>query len=240
MEFIKHDIEWTDKKVSRLWDYYSSTPPYNNMYFTGEYGENIIKIVRQYTNLNGQVLLDFGSGAGHLIDEVDKVSKPAEYYALDFSPNSIDIAKKKHTQFPINTVLVNSFPSSIKDNSIDVCFFIEVIEHLNDEHLRSSLNEIYRVLKPNGILLITTPNDENLNNSKLLCPDCGCLFHKWQHQRAWNKTTLQIEMRNYNFKTKAILETNLKPKGFLRKILQIFKNKFNNESKNNLVGIFSK
>lgn len=240
MKFIKHDIEWTDEKISRLWDYYSSTSPYNSMYLTSDYGEDIINIVRQYTNLDGQVLLDFGSGAGYLIDEVDKVSKPMEYYALDFSPNSIEIAKQKNTKFSINAVLVNGFPSIIKDNSIDVCFFIEVIEHLNDEHLRTSLNEIHRVLKPDGILLITTPNNENLNDSKLLCPDCGCLFHKWQHQRTWNKSTLQIEMKNYNYETKAILETNLKPKGFLRKILQIFKNKFKNESKNNLIGIFSK
>jgi hypothetical protein len=31
--FREHDIEWDHEKVSRLWNYYSRTPPYSNVIF---------------------------------------------------------------------------------------------------------------------------------------------------------------------------------------------------------------
>jgi SAM-dependent methyltransferase len=47
---------------------------------------------------------------------------------------------------------------AVEDNSIDFVLFKAVIEHLNDA--TNILQNIYRVLKPNGIALITTPNYE--------------------------------------------------------------------------------
>ena len=175
LSFNEHEIAWTDKKVSRLWDYYSKTPPYNNMYFTSVYAYDILK---KYADINDKVILDFGCGAGHLLEEVNLSYTPKKYYALDFSADSIGDINKKKMPFDLVGILINSFPSEIPNDSIDVIFFIETIEHLNDCHLKSSLDEIYRVLKSNGNLIITTPNKEELYLNKMFCPDCGCKFHK--------------------------------------------------------------
>src|SRR5712691_6360873 len=48
------------------------------------------------------------------------------------------------------------------DASFDVVLLVEVIEHL--ENHRSALGELARILKPGGVLILTTPNIMRLNS----------------------------------------------------------------------------
>lgn len=239
-EIKEHEIEWTDEQVSRLWDYYSKTAPYNSIYFTSVYAYDILQYTKKYINLNQKTILDFGSGAGHFIDEVNQQYLPKKYYALDFSPASIEAIAEKKISFELETVLGGEFPSKVSDNSVDVCFFIEVIEHLNDEYLSQSLSEIYRVLKPGGVLVLTTPNDEVLNDGKLFCPECACIFHKWQHQRTWTVNSLKRELKNFNFTAKNVQVTNLKTKNKLKNVFRSLKALYQQQKPKNIVGIFEK
>lgn len=43
-----------------------------------------------------------------------------------------------------------------KDNMFDAVLMIEVLEHIYDD--KKAINEVYRVLKPNGKLIVTAPN----------------------------------------------------------------------------------
>jgi len=43
-------------------------------------------------------------------------------------------------------------------DSLDTVLFLEVIEHLDEEQQDRSLREIHRVLKPKGLVVVTTPN----------------------------------------------------------------------------------
>ena len=239
-KYKEHEIEWTDEQVSRLWDYYSTTPPYNTMYFTKSYASDILNKASKHIDINDKVVLDFGCGAGYLIDEISSKYSPDKYYALDFSQRSIDIVKNKKLSFKMEPILATQFPCSIPSNSVDICFFIEVIEHLNDKHLKSSLLEIHRILKKDGILIITTPNNELLNDKKVFCPDCGSIFHKWQHQRSWNKGTLNTEMKSFNFKTEIIKEINLKTTRIMVNLVRSLKAIVKRSPPSNLVGIFRK
>lgn len=67
---------------------------------------------------------------------------------------------------------------------------VEVIEHLSDERLESTLGLIKRLLQPGGVIVFTTPNDEDLAASRLYCPECDHVFHRWQHVRSWNRRSL--------------------------------------------------
>lgn len=210
-EFKAHKIEWSDEKVSRLWDFYSRTYPYNQSYFTKAVGKDILKKTEKVIGkFDNKVILDFGCGPAFFIDHMtDLKIKPKKYIGLDFSKDSVEnISKKIKVEFPKEGIFVQSMPSSIDDSSVDVCFLIEVIEHLNDDYLDSTLKEIYRVLKPSGKLIITTPNNEDLDFSTNFCPECGSVYHKWQHVRVWNKTTLEKMVHFYSFSTHKIVEIN--------------------------------
>lgn len=62
------------------------------------------------------------------------------------------------SQVKILNIDRESFP--FEDNQFDMVLFTEVIEHLLNPQF--SLKEIYRVLKKNGILILTTPNKISL------------------------------------------------------------------------------
>lgn len=242
-EFREHKIEWNDEKVARLWDFYSNNYPYNQMYFTKVFGKDILKKTEKVIGkLDGKIILDFGCGPAYSIDNIIELNiKPEKYIGLDFSEKSIDVIRNKpETNFEKQGIFVQVLPSTIESNSIDVCFLIEVIEHLNDNYLESTLKEIYRVLKPNGKLIITTPNNENLELSKTFCPDCGSIFHKWQHIRIWDKRILKDKVKSYNFSEITIMETNLVSNDSIFKDLLIHIKGILKNNKSNLIGIFEK
>lgn len=66
--------------------------------------------------------------------------------------NLIDTYKIQVKTCDIET---QSFP--FEDNTFDMILFNEVFEHLRINPIHT-LNEVYRVLKPGGKLLLTTPN----------------------------------------------------------------------------------
>ena len=100
--------------------------------------------------------LDIGSGHGELITRMrrqfDIHSSACDYTdSLMRLPDvSVRIADLSNENLP--------FP----DGSFDLVTCTEVIEHL--EHYRSTLRDIFRVLKPDGTLVITTPNILNLKS----------------------------------------------------------------------------
>lgn len=97
---------------------------------------------------------------------------------------------------------------------------IEVIEHLDDVSLESVLIDCKRLLKPNGVLLISTPNDEVLEDSTQVCPDCGAYFHSVQHIRNWNYQSLQVVLNKYGLTCKKCVTTNLlSEKTFLKTLV---------------------
>lgn len=61
-------------------------------------------------------------------------------------------------QYPTATFLTMNFPplAGLKDDGFDVVVSFQVIEHIENDLF--FLEEIYRVLKPGGLALFTTPN----------------------------------------------------------------------------------
>lgn len=72
----------------------------------------------------------------------------------------------KHSKVFVCNIEKEKFP--FKDNFFDMVLCNEVIEHLIQSPLPPLL-EMYRVLKPNGLLMVTTPNIvRSINRVKLL------------------------------------------------------------------------
>lgn len=201
-DFDSHDIKWIPEKVSRLWGYYAANPAYKQYYFSYHSGKSILQFVKKYVSFSNKEILDFGCGPGYLIDYLLK--EPSnKVYGLDFSEESISKVneKFKYEKRFGGAVSTKELPSPFPDNSKDVIFSVEVVEHLNDVELTNVLKDIYRVLKPGGYVIVTTANKEDLEAEKTICPDCGCVFHRWQHLRVWDASALKEVMEKTGFNT---------------------------------------
>lgn len=208
-EYKEHNIEWTSEKVSRLWDYYSKTSGLQDSYFTKQTGSVVLKMVQSIIgSIDGKTVLDFGCGPAYLAQHMARLKiNPKKYIGLDFSEKTIDKADLDYG-FTKEFFCVKTLPSAIEDDCVDCCFLLEVLEHLDDDHLDNILREIYRVLNKEGFLIVTVPNNENLEKCKRFCPDCGCIYHQWQHVRSFNKHSLIKILYQNGFSDCFVKETN--------------------------------
>ena len=104
--------------------------------------------------INGDVL-ELGCGEGRGIDIILKKSK--SFTAIDKISEVTERLSKKYKN---EKFISSSFPPliNIEDNSFDTIVTFQVIEHINNDNL--FVEEIYRILRPGGKALITTPNIE--------------------------------------------------------------------------------
>ena len=97
--------------------------------------------------------LDIGCGSGTFISLLDNKM----CYGIDISSKQIKYATKKYGK---KNKKFYSFTKKIpfKKSFFDSISLIELIEHLSDKEIYFLFKEILRVLKPNGVIHITTPN----------------------------------------------------------------------------------
>ncbi|MDD2449900.1 MAG: glycosyltransferase [Sulfurimonas sp.] len=103
--------------------------------------------------------LDIGCGRAEWVELLQQ--KGIEAYGIDMNFSMIQEAKK-HNISNLQTTDALKYLSLQKDNSLDLITAFHVIEHIPFETLLLVVKEIYRVLKPQGQLLLETPNPENL------------------------------------------------------------------------------
>jgi SAM-dependent methyltransferase len=103
-------------------------------------------------HVHGNVL-EIGCGEGY---GVELLYKNAEKLTLiDKSPYTAEFINNK---YPNTTIIQEKIPplTTLASNSFDVVVSFQVIEHIKEAELY--LEEIHRVLKPNGKAYISTPN----------------------------------------------------------------------------------
>lgn len=100
----------------------------------------------------GSRCLDLGCGDGGT-SGVHLVSNGYEYVGADISETAVATAKEKGLE-AIRISDAGELP--FEGNSFDAVVCFEVIEHLFD--VEAALTEIKRVLKPGGVVILSTPN----------------------------------------------------------------------------------
>lgn len=98
-------------------------------------------------------LLELGCGEGRGVDLLAPLAD--SYVALDKIHEVIEKLKDKHPALDFRQAVFPPF-KGIEDNSFDTIVSFQVIEHVKADG--QFLAEIFRVLKPGGKAILTTPN----------------------------------------------------------------------------------
>ena len=91
----------------------------------------------------------------------------------------------------------------MKPNSIDIAVSSHVIEHVQND--LTSLNELYKVLKPGGVALINTPNRKRLVRSFIEMFTEERVFPYAEHVREYTESDLTTLIKKSRFKTYKII-----------------------------------
>ena len=111
---------------------------------------DLIKSVITEKNQIKNKVLDIGVGEGLFLNIIKNHNKNIVTVGLDIAKEHCRRIRKRHC-----SVCGDAENLPFKDDSFDIVFLFDVIEHLFDVKV---LDEINRVLKDNGVLLLTTPN----------------------------------------------------------------------------------
>lgn len=140
--------------------YFSST-------LTGEIApEHFVKAILELVeNRRYGKYLDIGCNDGRITWEISTRAEVSETWGIDIAEKALEIAKErgiKPVYFDLNEKKKLPFP----ENHFDIITCLETIEHvLFPDYL---IKEIYRVLKPSGYVIISTPRLDSLYVISLL------------------------------------------------------------------------
>jgi cyclopropane fatty-acyl-phospholipid synthase-like methyltransferase len=195
----KKPQDWTAADIAAFWDWQSKNANRQQQYFTAVMAPAIVQFIKKKGLLKGEVL-DYGCGAGHLLEQMLK-QPGVNFYGLDFSADSINETTKRTAGKPNlkALVLVDKLPTDFNDEQFNSITLIETIEHLQDETLHETMQELFRILKKNGKIFITTPFNENLDDHLNFCPFCKSEFHHMQHMQSFNVDSLTALAGKYGF-----------------------------------------
>ncbi len=110
------------------------------------------KLAFEWLNDNNNRILDAGCSYGYMTCHYAKKSN--ETYGIDINNEHIEQAKILYPQHDFRVDYLENL--SFEDNFFDSIVFTDVLEHTQDKV--KSLSELYRVLKPGGEIIISTPH----------------------------------------------------------------------------------
>jgi len=124
------------------------------------------EVVKEVSIKEGFHVLDYGCGPGSYVTVVaELVGKSGKIYALDINPLAIKMVKKIAAKKQLSNVetILSDRKTGLPDNSIDIVFLYDTFHGLSEPNI--VLEELYRVLKPKGMLSFS---DHHLEENEII------------------------------------------------------------------------
>jgi len=167
------------------------------------------RIIFENLDLAGkEKVLEIGCGRGFYLKTLKTIWPKLQVTGVDISQKYLDIAKGYLGDLNIRVVRGDATKLSFADNSFDRIIATEILEHIPDD--QKAISEMYRVLKPGGIVMVTVPN----KNYPFLWDPLNWILervfnwhipsHVWwlagiwaDHQRLYNEGELRDKMSSF-------------------------------------------
>jgi len=114
---------------------------------------NRIKIAINFAQIHdNQTLLDIGCDRGQLLKSIRNENKKCKLWGVDIEPR-ITSLKIDNCDFRVCDLKKMPF----ENDYFDTIFALSTLEHVRD--LDSAIKEISRILKPNGLVIMSSPTE---------------------------------------------------------------------------------
>ena len=153
------------------------------------FGERIRAIK---SRCNGNKLLELGSSWGYFLYQAQQ---------QEFDATGVEISQPRR-EFGITNLKVNIVEniSQLDNDNFDLVYTAHTLEHFTD--LSTIFQEIHRVLKPKGQLLIEVPNFDFAELGKKVLPAVGAV-----HPLGFSNQFFQENLPKYGFKVLAFYDS---------------------------------
>jgi 2-polyprenyl-3-methyl-5-hydroxy-6-metoxy-1,4-benzoquinol methylase len=186
-------LAWTPETIERFWRWQVRHPDH---YFTKRFGRNIARSLSRWIG-GARTVLDFGCGPGFLIPHLAALGK--DVTATDHSKAAAAAANREFGAVPGFRGAVAIDELLAAGRHFEAIVSIEVIEHLSEESLGSFLSALRALAAPNATVIVTTPNEEDLDAAEVFCPHCDHTFHRYQHMRSWTAASVSATLAAAGF-----------------------------------------
>jgi len=142
---------------------YADANSKNRFYYESRV-RKIIKLILESNLLHKSKILDLGCAGGNI--SLPLIFYGFEVYSVDIKPDVLKWfnEKAKTNKLKSRSIVANTLDLPFKDVVFDCVVAAEIIEHLDSPS--RGIEEIKRVLKEGGMIVLSTPNRENINFNK--------------------------------------------------------------------------
>ena len=145
----KHDLAFTGERYIP-----------NNDSYSYSYSENSMQHIQRYLVAKelcrNKKVLDIACGEGYGSDILSQTA--SSVYGVDISEEAVLHAQNKYQKDNLSFRTGSVAEISFDDESFDVVISFETIEHVSEELQIKFLDEIKRVLKKDGLLMMSSPD----------------------------------------------------------------------------------
>ncbi|KKP37576.1 MAG: Methyltransferase domain family [Candidatus Roizmanbacteria bacterium GW2011_GWA2_32_13] len=147
-------IDEKKEKFHYNYDYFKSSPYNQRQIFNNAYFQEKLDKIMTLAQEKRPTFLDVGCGWGNFLQVIKNSHLP--YLGIDFSSRAVEICREKKLNCQ-KADIINL--SKIKGQQYSAITFFQVIEHIKNplDYLKAAK----KLLKKNGVLLLTTPNNHS-------------------------------------------------------------------------------